>query len=122
MQSDVQHFQTRQLEEGVYFIINEMAGQVSKEQRCRRLQGPLQQGKVLLPETGIWYHAQDLVKIFVDQEYTPFPYPVSWDMLDAISRIEDPEVGATRPVVGTFRESYNQMREEELDAYDIEDI
>jgi hypothetical protein len=40
---------------------------------------------------------EDLVTIFVEQEYKPFPVAVHDDFFDAISRICDEELGATWP-------------------------
>ena len=122
LQSDIQHFEIRQQEEGVYFTINEMAGQVSKLQRIRRLQPVFEQGKFYFPETGIVYKGEDLISTLIRQEYVPFPFPVTWDMMDAISRIEDPQVGATKPVNAGADMSYWHLREQQVETMTVDGI
>jgi len=122
LQSDIQHFEIRQQEEGVYFNINEMSGQVSKLQRIRRLQPVFEQGKFYLPESGIVYKGEDLVNTLIRQEYVPFPFPVTWDMMDAISRIEDPQVGASKPVNAGAENDYWRLRAEQLEMMDVDGI
>jgi len=98
LQADIEHIQDRQNRENYKFHVIPLSGRVKKEDRIRRLIPLFEQGRVLLPEV-CWrpnYEGenQDLTKIFINEEYLPFPVSHHDDMLDALSRIVDLD---TRP-------------------------
>jgi len=96
--SDIWYMEQRQMEEGKYFTIDKIGGGTTKADRIRRFIPICREGKFYLPEKPIVYHGQDLVRIFIDEEYTKFPFCRHDDMLDAISRIEDPDVALSKPI------------------------
>lgn len=96
--SDIWYFEQKQMEEGIYFTILPMGGRVRKLDRIRRLVPICEQGRFYLPEHGIWKYDRNLVQEFIDEEYRPFPFCKTYDIIDMISRIEDPEVQATGPM------------------------
>ena len=98
--SDDFYFGEQQQAEGVYFTINTMAGNVSKQDRILRLQPICEHGRFYVPRNGLYHNSENMVQVFIDEEYLRFPFAAHDDLLDVISRIEDPEVGATAPMTG----------------------
>jgi len=96
--SDIWYFEQKQKEEGVYFTIEAMGGSVAKRDRVRRFVPICEQGKFYLPEGGIVYRGRDVVKEFINEEYSVFPFCKTFDMIDIISRIEDPGIKAIGPI------------------------
>lgn len=98
--SDIWYFEQKQKEEGIYFALNSISGNKRrKNDRIRALIPIAREGKFLLPEKPIIYQNEDLVKTLLNREIRKFPfYMKNDDMLDAISRIEDPEVELTVPI------------------------
>ena len=93
LQADIEHIKDRMDRENYRFHVVDLGGKVKKEDRIRRLIPLFEQGRMLLPET-CWkrnYEGenQDLTKIFINEEYLPFPVSHHDDMLDGLSRIVD---------------------------------
>lgn len=91
--SDIAHIESEMKNKNYRFSITEVGGQMSKPDRIKRLIPLFEQGKIYLPETlnktnykGV---TEDLVDIFINEEYKAFPVPVHDDMLDALARIID---------------------------------
>jgi hypothetical protein len=112
--SDIFYFNKMQEKEAVYFSITELGGRTAKWDRIQRLVPSFKNGKIFLPrryyytpvycnDPGMMGKPVDLVKVFIDEEYTVAPFCVHDDMLDCISRIEDEKLGVTAPMVS---ESY----------------
>lgn len=103
MQADIEFVQYLQQQENYRFDIIPLGGQMPKNDRIRRLIPLFEQGRVYLPMTLHYADYQgrssDLVRDFVDQEYTTFPVSVHDDMMDCLARIVDPELGAAFPKV-----------------------
>jgi predicted phage terminase large subunit-like protein len=99
MVSDIEHFEHMMDEEGLYFTIEEIGGKLAKEDRIKKLQPVFEDGQFFLPRE-MPYKDRDLVKDFLDQEYSVFPYAIHDDMLDAMARVMDKEVKAYRPYGG----------------------
>lgn len=83
------------------FHVIELGGKIKKEDRIRQLI-PLFENRrfYLLPNllyTDFTGKLRDLVSDFIDQEFTAFPDVKHDDVLDAISRICDPQLGAAFP-------------------------
>jgi phage terminase large subunit-like protein len=96
--SDIWYMQQRQLEEGCYFPLEAIGGVASKNDRIRNFIPTCENGKFFIPEKPIIYHGRDLVREFVDQEYSMWPFCKKKDMIDCISRVEDPEVEIVKPL------------------------
>ncbi len=90
MQADIEHFNSKMRDDGVYFSIEPMGGRLRKEDRIRKLIPLFEGGKVYLPEVlPAESDGRDLVKEFIEEEYLLFPYASHDDGLDAASRIRD---------------------------------
>jgi hypothetical protein len=101
MLSDIEYTHEKQRLENYRFEIVELGGKLSKADRIRRLIPIFESGRFYLPKS-LWRvtlegRREDLITIFVEQEYKPFPVAVHDDFIDAISRICDAEVGTTWP-------------------------
>src|SRR5215469_14907216 len=101
MQADIEYVREKQRRDNYRFDVIELGGRLSKPDRIRRMVPIFQAGRFYLP-TSLWRvthegKREDLVTIFVEQEYKPFPVAVHDDFFDAISRICDEELGATWP-------------------------
>ncbi len=99
MQADIQHFDSKKREDGIYFSIEPMGGKLKKADRIRKLIPLFEGGKVYLPETlPSETDGRDLTKEFVEEEYLLFPYASHDDMLDAASRVRDEDCAAYPPM------------------------
>ncbi len=105
MQADIEHIKDRQKRENYKFKIVPLGGQLAKVDRIRRLIPLFEQGNILLPDHHMRVTAEgvneDLTRIFIDEEYLAFPVSVHDDMLDALSRICDPDFVIVAPRVRT---------------------
>lgn len=101
MMADIEYIRTLQEAENYRFDITEVAGQSAKPDRIKRLIPLFEQGRVYLPQalyrTNYEGTVEDLVDVFVQQEYKPFPVSLHDDMIDALSRIAEPDVPLTWP-------------------------
>lgn len=98
---DVQHLRYKQQQEGYRFKITEVppkgsSRSVNKEDRINRLLPLFEGGRFYLPEVLFYRNAAgkklDLVKIFINDEYLTFPNSRNDDMLDALSRLMEPDL------------------------------
>jgi phage terminase large subunit-like protein len=120
MQADIAYFEERQRAEGFYFAITPLAGAVAKIDRIRRLVPVCEDGRFYLPPTllkavkidgtmdlkqdaaGVWRQngtpaTTDMIRQLVEEEYSLFPFSGHDDMMDCLSRIEDPDMGVRPP-------------------------
>lgn len=101
MMADIEHVKREQESQNYRFDVMEVAGQTSKDDRIKRLIPIFEQGKVYFPKTlhiTDWQKmTHDLVRDFIEEEYFPFPVSVHKDMLDALSRIAEPDLRLTWP-------------------------
>lgn len=117
IQSDIQHIQDRMMREHYHFGIKPLGGTMGKIDRIRRLIPLFENGKIWLPptlfKTGYDGKVTDLVSVFVEEEYKPFPVPRHDDMLDALARVCDEELGVLAPaaVEAPKRERYKMPKE-----------
>lgn len=93
--SDIQHFKSEMERINYEFDIVALGGKTAKNDRIKRLVPVFENGNMLLPET---HHrtnyegkVEDLVSVFIEEEYKPFPIPHHDDMFDAMARIVDPD-------------------------------
>jgi len=96
MMADIEAVKREQENQTYRFDVHEVAGQSSKDDRIRRLIPVFEQGHFYLPRTlhvTDWEKKTvDLVRSFVEEEFFPFPVCTHKDMLDALSRICEPEL------------------------------
>src|SRR3990167_1083328 len=101
MQADVEYLKERMQRENYYFEIIELGGQLPKNDRIKRLIPSLEQHRWLFPQSlfrkDYQGKNQNLVEIYINEEYSAFPVPVHDDMLDCQSRIIDSEPNALWP-------------------------
>jgi phage terminase large subunit-like protein len=101
MQADIEAIRWRQEQEGYRFEVVELGGKLGNDDRVRRLVPIFEQGRMWLPVrhnyTDYEGKLQDLINIFINEEYLPFPVGLHPDMLDSMSRILDDELEAYFP-------------------------
>jgi len=101
MQADIEHIKSRQREDNYRFEITELGGSMPKPDRIRRLIPLFEQGRVYLPPSRFYTNyegvTEDMVQIFIEQEYKAFPVPLHDDMLDALARITDEKMNIVWP-------------------------
>jgi predicted phage terminase large subunit-like protein len=102
MQTDIQHIEYIQEEKNYRFNITEIGGNMPKHDRIKRLIPVFERGKIYFPKklSKVDYEGtlQDLVKIFIETEYQPFPVMSHDDMLDCLARILDPNANVSFPM------------------------
>lgn len=99
LQADIEYVQELQNRENYRFAITAVGGSLAKEDRIKRLMPRFERGGIYLPQGGLVRtnyegSAQDLVRLFVQDEYLAFPVCAHDDMLDCLARMEDETVGA----------------------------
>jgi predicted phage terminase large subunit-like protein len=96
LMSDIEHYQTCMETQNYRFNITEVGGQTSKVDRIKRLLPLFEAGRIWLPESKYvtdWQRVpSDLVQAFIEEEYMAFPVGLHDDMLDALSRIAEPDL------------------------------
>lgn len=101
LMADIAHIKACQEAENYRFDITPVAGRAPKNDRVRRLLPLFEQGRFYLPIThnyGDYEHVvRDLVQDFIEQEYASFPVGLHDDMMDALSRIAEPELELVWP-------------------------
>ena len=103
MQTDIEHIREEMVRRHYRFEIIELGGNsISKEDRIKNNLAPLFEfGRVYLPFSCPYTNSQgqtmDLTRVFFEQEYDAFPVLMHDDMLDSLSRIRDPKLGAKFP-------------------------
>lgn len=101
MQADIEHIEYVQEDENYRFKITPLGGTLAKNDRIRKLVPIFEAHRMWLPEkllrTNIRGETEDLVDVFIKQEYEPFPVGIHPDMLDSLARIVDPDLGAKFP-------------------------
>lgn len=102
--ADIEHMQDRMEQETYRFRITEVGGQTSKEDRIKRLLPIFEGGRIYFPKTlhrTNWdKKTEDLVKLFVEEEYMAFPVGSHDDMLDSLARICEPNMDLAWPSDG----------------------
>lgn len=101
LMSDTHYIREKQKREGYMFPLIELGGRMMKEERIRRLIPDMQQGRWYFPANLIYVDSDgrrfDLVSELVNSEMATFPRGRFDDMLDALSRIYDAELGMIFP-------------------------
>lgn len=115
MQADIEHIKSEQVHKKYRFDIIELGGnKVSKEDRIKTLVPLFEFGRLYmpfgLPYTNYKGETVDLVRTFFEQEYDAFPVLMHDDMLDGLSRITDPVLGARFPKITKPQDSRRKIR------------
>lgn len=96
MQADIEYIKERQEKENYRFEIIELGGSIPKNDRIKRIIPSHSEGRWYYPNsimrTNYEGKVEDLVEVFVNEEYLAFPVPVHDDMLDCESRIFDEDM------------------------------
>jgi phage terminase large subunit-like protein len=91
--SDIDHIIIMMNQENYRFKIIPLGGSMSKSDRIRRIIPDFEKGQILLPErlikTNREGQSQDMIQVFLNEEYVPFPVGEHDDMLDNIARKKD---------------------------------
>jgi len=115
MQADIEHIREKQDELNYHFTIKELGGRMAKTDRIGKLVPDFEAGKIYIPrqimKKNYEGRMQNLVDIFIKEEYLTFPTPQHDDMLDALARIKDDELSVSFPL--PISDDY-----EEFDALD----
>ena len=101
LMADIEHLEARMEAENYRFRITEVGGVTSKHDRIKRMIPLFEQGDIWLPER-LWYtdwqgEVIDLVRAFIEEEYMAFPFGLHEDMLDALARMEEPDLKLVWP-------------------------
>jgi len=109
LQADIEFIRYLQNERNNRFSIVPLGGPMPKPDRIRRLVPVCEQGRFWLPRRLLYVdwekRVHDLVADFLSDEYEAFPVSLHDDMLDAISRVLDPDLRATWPAAGKVERS-----------------
>jgi len=91
--SDIQHIEIEMENENYRFFIEPLGGPMAKNDRIRRMVPDYETGRIWLPEKLLYTDWEgrtvDLVKVFIEEEYDPFPVGIHDDMMDSDARIYD---------------------------------
>lgn len=103
MQSDTHYVTKKQADEGYYFPLIVLGGPKAKTTRVSRMVPDLQNGRWRLPQ-GLHYvdtegKSWDLIRELANVEIKTFPMSKFDDMLDAISRVYEPDLGLVFPAI-----------------------
>ena len=118
MQCDIEHIKYVQEQENYRFRVTALGGNTPKNDRIRRLVPLFENHKFYIPRKLLFIShegkAVDFVAEFINKEYSVFPVSTHDDMLDAISRIVDVDLGAKFPKKElSFLEAQGLRRDEE---------
>lgn len=101
MQADIAHIKEEMKRETYNFPIIPLGGNIAKLDRIRRFIPVAEQGRFFIPDRCLFIdnekRQQDFTSL-VKQEWNEFPVGEHEDILDMISRIVDPELGARFPM------------------------
>lgn len=101
MMTDTFYIREKQRDEAYNFPLIELGGSMQKEERIRRLIPDMQNGRWWLPSSLIYIDGEgrrfDLIRELIDVELKSFPRSRFDDMLDAMSRIYEPDLSMAWP-------------------------
>jgi predicted phage terminase large subunit-like protein len=123
--SDIEHIEYVQEEEGYRFDIIPLGGAMPKNDRIRKLVPVFELGRFYMPSRMLFIDyegkTQDFIQLFVDDEYLTFPVSSHDDMLDGIARVMDSDLGAVFPDeerTHDIRDHLLDRREQGIEEYD----
>lgn len=98
---DIEHIRSEMERRQYRFSLTEVGGQVQKEARIRRLIPWFEGGRIWLPHemirTSVDGRQYDVVKEFIDKEYSAFPVGVHDDAFDCLARLAEPTLSLPWP-------------------------
>lgn len=101
MQADIQHIEEKMETLNYRFTITALSGSTPKHDRIKRLQPKFEQGRVwlpaTLPQTTQEGKVENLIELFISEEYEAFPVCIHDDMLDDMANILHPSLEAMFP-------------------------
>lgn len=101
LMADTDYLRERMERENYRFTVTEVAGQSPKRDRIRRLVPGFAEGRWYFPQSIVYTDnegkVRELVHTFVEEEYCAFPVGAHDDMLDALSRIVEPDLPLVWP-------------------------
>jgi len=116
LMADVQYIKTVQGHENYRFEITEVAGQTAKNDRIKRLVPIFEGRKFYMPDTlhktDVEGKTHDLVSDFIEQELLSFPVARHDDMMDALSRIAEPDLPLVWPQIPEEPQRYDRYKKE----------
>lgn len=103
MQSDIHYINKKMGTESYHFPLIELGGPKSKTSRIMRMEPDLSAGRWYFPDSLIYVDQEgrkyDLTRAVLDEEMPTFPRAKFDDMLDAMSRVYEPELFMTFPKI-----------------------
>lgn len=118
--SDIEHIEFMQAQENYRFRITPMGGRVSKNDRILSLVPIFEHNRFWLPHEMKYVTSDskvtELMEIFINNEYLPFPVGDHDDFFDCLARINDPDINAQFPY--TY-ESYTEGIENAETEFDV---
>jgi phage terminase large subunit-like protein len=110
MQADIQHIMYVQGQENYRFNIRKVPapgqGIVAKDDRIERLIPLFKEHKIYLPRQLMYKNVEDvmvdMVKTFLEVEFSTWPNSSYKDMLDSLARITEPGMPVTYPLADTY--------------------
>jgi hypothetical protein len=122
MQADTQVIEKEMEARKTYFAMFEVGGNIAKRDRINSQLGPIvSKRKLVLPASLVKVdsrgRAVDLVQSFLDDEFKKWPGTRNDDMMDALSRIEEPGMYLQWPAaeVKDERDSYARAEERAIE-------
>lgn len=101
LQADIEHIEYEMEIRNYRFSIVAIGGAAAKEDRIRKLVPVFEQGRFWLPHRLMFVtrerKVEDLIQIFLTQEYEAFPVSVHDDIFDTMARNVDPKAGIRFP-------------------------
>ena len=101
MQSDIHYIREKKKQDAYHFPLVTLAGPKSKTARVSRLVPDIQNGRFYLPQSLIYIDGEgrnwDLVQELINVEIKTFPMSKYDDMIDALSRVYEPELNMAFP-------------------------
>lgn len=99
--SDIEHIESKMADDNYRFAITPLGGQMAKADRIRRMIPKYEQGQWYIPTQCLHKTTEDrmvdVTASYVREEYLDFPVAQHDDMMDAQSRILDPEMQVVWP-------------------------
>ena len=120
MQADIQHIEYVMETTNFRFHgrLIELGGSTKKSDRIGSLEPLLRARRLYLPEycfyTNYEGRKQDLVKVFIEEEFNCWPVPKHDDMLDALQRVLHPDLNAQFPPTEPVEENLTQAQRDAL--------
>lgn len=124
MQADIEHLRTVMEQQSYRFNLIPVGGKLSKSDRILKLVPAYSSGRVWLPCRSVFVDAEgkarDLVKEYIEDEYSMFPVCTHDDMLDCHARILDEKFGAVFPKLAqTFPYAISRPVDRVNSDYDV---